>query len=574
MGALLSTTLALASMGGMALTFFGMCVVCDEHLVPAIEVFIEQFNMPEDVAGVTLIAFGAAAPELLLNLLSGAEGTSSLSLSALLGSSIIAFGLIPPLCIIMTPHKEIELSTWPILREVTFYLIGLFTFLAVLQDGEFSAKEAATSCAIYGAYVLLVVLSFVWNVYYRPGPVGIGHGTGMRSAEGSDGKTETEMEDMTQLDRRMHGVSMSPAPFAGAMGNQVTARPAADALTGAVLFPAQEKEKAGNSSVVNSEWGASPADRDDSIPLLDAVADEEGGVGRRSSPTLGSSGVRSRSATEGDDVETVVRVPNGTQQVMLQYLRMCWAGIWQRLGPHAIAAWNSVTAPIDFAIKSTTPKLYQSNSANAEDAASAQQNKQGKQKVTFMRASGALAMSVLWIALLAWCIIEISESLIKHMGVGTSTVGATLVALGSQIPDAIASIALARSGYFDSAMAGAIGSQVINITIGVGFPIMLSIWYTGVPLKIDNQETRSLWLLTGLLLLVVCGYVCVTLPVATMWQSLTCKTTQKYTHMKRLGAWQLLSLLTLVTISFVWLNEEVMDEITDDIGGVPAVQVS
>ena len=61
MGALLSTTPALASMGGMALTFFGMCVVCDEHLVPAIEVFIEQFNMPEDVAGVTLIAFGAAA---------------------------------------------------------------------------------------------------------------------------------------------------------------------------------------------------------------------------------------------------------------------------------------------------------------------------------------------------------------------------------------------------------------------------------------------------------------------------------------------------------------------------------
>ena len=139
---------------GMAVTFFSVCVVCDDFLVPAIDVFIDQFKIPEDVAGVTLVAFGSAAPELFLNLLSAANGTSDLSLSALLGSSIVAFGLIPPLCILLTNEKEMELKTWPIVREIVFYLVGLVVFLVVIQDGEMNMYEAGASLAIYVIYVI------------------------------------------------------------------------------------------------------------------------------------------------------------------------------------------------------------------------------------------------------------------------------------------------------------------------------------------------------------------------------------------------------------------------------------
>ena len=114
---------------GMGITFFAVCVVCDDFLVPSIDVFIDQFKIPEDVAGVTLVAFGSAAPELFLNLMSAANGTSDLSLSALLGSSIVAFGLIPPLCLLMTNEKELDLKAWPIIREIVFYLLGLLVFL-------------------------------------------------------------------------------------------------------------------------------------------------------------------------------------------------------------------------------------------------------------------------------------------------------------------------------------------------------------------------------------------------------------------------------------------------------------
>ena len=35
---------------GLIVVFASLCIVCDEHLVPAVEVFIKQFNVPEEVS--------------------------------------------------------------------------------------------------------------------------------------------------------------------------------------------------------------------------------------------------------------------------------------------------------------------------------------------------------------------------------------------------------------------------------------------------------------------------------------------------------------------------------------------
>ena len=90
----------------LSLSFYGVCLICDEHLVPCVEVFIKTYNVPEEMAAVTLVAFGSAAPELILNMVSAIENTSDISTPAVLGSAMIAFGLIPPLCILCT-HKSI-----------------------------------------------------------------------------------------------------------------------------------------------------------------------------------------------------------------------------------------------------------------------------------------------------------------------------------------------------------------------------------------------------------------------------------------------------------------------------------
>ena len=49
------------------LSFQGLSIICDEWLVPALEVICVSLSIPEDIAGVTFMAFGSAAPEIVIN---------------------------------------------------------------------------------------------------------------------------------------------------------------------------------------------------------------------------------------------------------------------------------------------------------------------------------------------------------------------------------------------------------------------------------------------------------------------------------------------------------------------------
>lgn len=61
------TLLLLGATVALIFVFLCICVVCDRHLVPAVETIIEEFDVPEEIAAVTLIAFGSSSPEILLN---------------------------------------------------------------------------------------------------------------------------------------------------------------------------------------------------------------------------------------------------------------------------------------------------------------------------------------------------------------------------------------------------------------------------------------------------------------------------------------------------------------------------
>lgn len=45
---------ALLDFCALLFSFLSLCIVCDEHLVPTVEVFIVQFEVPEEVAGINL----------------------------------------------------------------------------------------------------------------------------------------------------------------------------------------------------------------------------------------------------------------------------------------------------------------------------------------------------------------------------------------------------------------------------------------------------------------------------------------------------------------------------------------
>lgn len=63
-------------------------------------------------------------------------------MSAILGSGMIAFGLIPPLCILSSARFEMKFKILPILRECGFYMFGLLMFFFTIGDGRVATNEA------------------------------------------------------------------------------------------------------------------------------------------------------------------------------------------------------------------------------------------------------------------------------------------------------------------------------------------------------------------------------------------------------------------------------------------------
>jgi len=90
------------------------------------------------------------------------------------------------------------------------------------------------------------------------------------------------------------------------------------------------------------------------------------------------------------------------------------------------------------------------------------------------------------------------------IGMPFPLMGLTIIAAGTSVPDAISSVVVAKSGEGDMAVSNAIGSNVFDILLGLGFPYLLSNLIKGheVPVMTDDLIS-SVIVLFGVLISVV-----------------------------------------------------------------------
>lgn len=68
--------------------FYFQAIVTEERLVPALNVIAKRLNFSDDVAGATLMAAGASAPELFSNIVSIFITKSAIGMGTIVGSEI------------------------------------------------------------------------------------------------------------------------------------------------------------------------------------------------------------------------------------------------------------------------------------------------------------------------------------------------------------------------------------------------------------------------------------------------------------------------------------------------------
>ena len=86
----------------------------------------------------------------------------------------------------------------------------------------------------------------------------------------------------------------------------------------------------------------------------------------------------------------------------------------------------------------------------------------------------SFTMSIVWIGATSWGMVFIADKMGCIMKVNSFIMGLVVLAAGTSIPDALSSVVVAQDGDGDMAVANAIGSNVFNIFLGIGLPMLIS----------------------------------------------------------------------------------------------------
>lgn len=100
-------------------------------------------------------------------------------------------------------------------------------------------------------------------------------------------------------------------------------------------------------------------------------------------------------------------------------------------------------------------------------------------------------VSIGWIIVLSWILVEGGIGLAHELGVPEVIIGLTILAAGTSIPDLISSLIVAKDGRCDMAVSNSIGSNIFDILLGLGFPWILAIVFFGENIIVDNANLSS-----------------------------------------------------------------------------------
>ncbi|XP_002403030.4 mitochondrial sodium/calcium exchanger protein [Ixodes scapularis] len=144
----------------VVLLFLVLGITADDFLCPALVVMSRTLRLSDSMAGVTLLAFGNGAPDIISSLAGVQQERPSLVLGELLGagtfvSSVVA-GLVLLLC-------RFPFDAGPFLRDVIFYLAASFWAFDLLYVGSMTLGHAVGFLSLYVIYILIVVAVHFWK---------------------------------------------------------------------------------------------------------------------------------------------------------------------------------------------------------------------------------------------------------------------------------------------------------------------------------------------------------------------------------------------------------------------------
>ncbi|XP_070848765.1 sodium/potassium/calcium exchanger 2-like isoform X1 [Chaetodon trifascialis] len=473
-------------MFGMIYMFIALAIVCDEFFVPALTVITEKLTISDDVAGATFMAAGGSAPELFTSIIGVFISHSNVGIGTIVGSAVFNILFVIGMCAIFS--KEIlNLTWWPLFRDVSFYILDLILLIIFFLDNIISVWESVTLLSGYAAYVIFMkfngkVEGFVKDCMNKNQVVEVEVQPKDEKASPGAPEDDGKLSARPRLQRGGSSASLHNSLMRNSIFQLMihTLDPLSEEFADSELGT-YGKLKYYHSMTEEGKFREKASILHKIAKKKCQVEDSEkaNGVASRSDKNLPNS----------SSVEVEVTPPmNGTagqegetaedEEEEDQPLSLSWPESARKRFTYLLIM------PIVLPLWLTLPDVRKPSSKKFFP-------------VTFLGA-------ICWIACFSYLMVWWAHQVGETIGITEEIMGLTILAAGTSIPDLITSVIVARKGLGDMAVSSSVGSNIFDITVGLPFPWLMWSLFRGLqPVQVSSNGLFCAIVLLFLMLLFV-----------------------------------------------------------------------
>uniref|UniRef100_A0A3Q4GPP3 Solute carrier family 24 member 2 n=1 Tax=Neolamprologus brichardi TaxID=32507 RepID=A0A3Q4GPP3_NEOBR len=426
-------------MFGMLYMFIALALVCDEFFVPALTVITEKLEISDDVAGATFMAAGGSAPELFTSVIGVFISHSNVGIGTIVGSAVFNILFVIGMCALFS-KEVLNLTWWPLFRDVSFYIVGLLMLIYFFLDNQIVLAESVSLLLFYTFYVTFMKFNAKCELIIRS-IFGSNQVDELENAQ----KLTVSLFAKPRLQREgscasLHNSLMRNSIFQlmihtlDPLSNEGMSEHVALRTVSFVL--GQFKEKA---SILHK--------------MAKKKCKEDGAT---------ANGVGDGEEDEDEDKPLSLAWPD-TPRKQITYV---------------------LILPIILPLWLTLPDVRRETSERFFP-------------VTFLG-------SIFWIAFFSYLMVWWAHQVGETFWITEEIMGLTILAAGTSIPDLITSVIVARKGLGDMAVSSSVGSNIFDITVGLPFPwLIFNIINDFKPVEVSSNGLFCAIVLLFLMLLFV-----------------------------------------------------------------------
>ena len=133
-----------------------------DYLVEGSSSLAKRFKISDLVIGLTIVAFGTSAPELIVNLVSSVQGNSEIAIGNIIGSNICNIFLILGISAVIYPLTVSRGTTW---KEVPFSLLAAVMVFFLANDAIIDGQGFSMMTRIDGFVLLAFFVIFMYYIF-------------------------------------------------------------------------------------------------------------------------------------------------------------------------------------------------------------------------------------------------------------------------------------------------------------------------------------------------------------------------------------------------------------------------